>query len=153
MAFPVQGQTYEFFIHLVDINDPRFFLDDPDIQDGDFTISLNGNLFTPMAITPTVSPVNSNLVRVNLTTTEMVAKVNIVGSDLDDPPEWEEIGIFIDVPTGSVETILDIEQGDRIETRSRLTINKQGTTTPVLDKTITGSLLTPDVKIETENAP
>lgn len=47
-------------------------------------------------------------------------------------------------------TILtDIQLGDRIESNDQLIINKQGTITPVLDKKITGSLLTPNVTIRT----
>lgn len=150
MAFPVQGEAYVFDIHLVDIDDPRFFLINPDIEAGDFQISRDGATFVDLNTLPVVTPANSNLVRISLSAFEMnVPKVNIVGLDQAETPLWEEIGIFIDVPTGSVETILDIEKGDRIETRSRLIINKQGTNDAVLDKAIGGSLLTPDVIITT----
>ena len=49
----------------------------------------------------------------------------------------------------NVQTLLDIEQGDRTETNNRLIINRVGTLDSVLDKEITGSLLTPNVTIRT----
>lgn len=52
----------------------------------------------------------------------------------------------------NVETLLDIEQGDRTETNVRLIINRAGTLDSVLDKEITGSLLTPNVTIRTTDS-
>ena len=49
----------------------------------------------------------------------------------------------------NVQLLTDIDQGDRTETNNRLIINKAGTLDSVLDKEITGSLLTPNVTIRT----
>lgn len=49
--------------------------------------------------------------------------------------------------------VLDILEGDHVENSIRLLINRKGTTIPVLDKLIKGSLLAPDVTITTEESP
>lgn len=48
---------------------------------------------------------------------------------------------------------LDILEGDKIENNISLTINRKGTTIPVLEKQIKGSLLQPDIEIRTEELP
>ena len=74
--------------------------------------------------------------------------VNIQAQDQDEA-EWQDLGIVLSLPVGSTDTILDIVEGDHIETSQSIVINKKGTTTPVLSKTITGSLLSEGVTIET----
>lgn len=51
----------------------------------------------------------------------------------------------------NVQLLTDLQEGDRIETSVRLLINKAGTSTPILDKTISGSLLQNNVIITTED--
>lgn len=48
-----------------------------------------------------------------------------------------------------VATLLEIQQGDRIETNTRLIINREGTGVALIDKEIIGSLLTQNVTIRT----
>ncbi len=75
----------------------------------------------------------SVMVKVTLTSVEMTgSKINIIGIDQTTISEWQDLIVSIDVPTGNVETLTDLDEGDRIETNSRLIINKAGTTTPIL---------------------
>ena len=75
----------------------------------------------------------SVMVKVTLTSVEMTgSKINIIGIDQTAISEWQDLIVSIDVPTGNVETLTDLDEGDRIETNSRLIINKAGTTTPIL---------------------
>ncbi len=95
----------------------------------------------------------SVMVKVTLTSVEMTgSKINIIGIDQTTISEWQDLIVSIDVPTGNVETLTDLDEGDRIETNSRLIINKAGTTTPILDKKITGSLLRDGVTITTKDS-
>lgn len=149
MAFPVQDVAYEFTVHLVDVNNPDRFLIDPPIEAGDFRITLGGGPLFDLDILPTVVPAGSSFVLIQLTAAEMQSKVNIIARDQGDNPVWEEMGIFIDVPTGSVESIFDLEEGDRTETFDQFSIKKRGTATILLQKDITGSLLSDNVTIKT----
>jgi crotonobetainyl-CoA:carnitine CoA-transferase CaiB-like acyl-CoA transferase len=90
---------------------------------------------------------------VSLTADEMNAdKVNIFAQD-QAGAEWFEALVDLDVPTGNIDTAVDILEGDHIENSTSLVINRKGTTTPVLNKQIKGSQLQPDIEIITEEAP
>ncbi len=153
MALPVQDTPFTFFMPLVSLGDPNTFIVNPTIAAGDFLVSTNGAAFVPLATLPVVEPVGSTLVRIDLSSSEMGgAKVNVQGRDVSGD-EWQDVMVFIDVPEGSVETVLDIQEGDHIESSGSLVINKRGTTTPVLEKDITGSLLSPSVTLRTTDPP
>ena len=51
--------------------------------------------------------------------------------------------------TITLERLLDLLEGDHIETSTSLRINKRGTSTALLEKDITGSLLSPSVTLTT----
>lgn len=53
----------------------------------------------------------------------------------------------------ALQLILDIMEGDHVETNLAVLINKKGTEIPVLAKQIIGSLLQPDIEIRTEEQP
>lgn len=54
-----------------------------------------------------------------------------------------------EVVAENVDTLLKIDQGDRIETNKRLIINQAGTEIPLLDKEISGSLLADNIAVST----
>jgi hypothetical protein len=151
MALPNKGEAYVFYMGLVDSLDAEAFKVNPTIASGDFTVSKDGGAFTTLATLPVVSPAGSVSVKVSLSASEMDAdKVNIHAKDLAGA-EWFEALVDIDVPRGNVDTAVDILEGDHIENRTTLLINRKGTTTPVLSKKITGSLLPSGIQIETED--
>jgi len=140
MTLPVKNQAYDFYVAMSDKLDPDTFKINPTIAAGDFKVSTDGSAFTNLITLPAVDPSGSRTVRISLSAAEMNGeKVNIQGIDAAGD-EWQDILASIDVPEGSIETILDIMEGDRIESATSLVINKKDTTTALIDKTITGSL-------------
>jgi len=149
MSLPVKGEAYTFYVSLVDISDPDNFKSNPTIAAGDFQISIDDSTFANLTNLPTVTPASSIQVKIVLTSTEMTGdKVNAQGID-QAGDEWQDIYVAIDVPTGSVETLTDIAEGDQTETSARMIIKKKDTETIVLDKDITGSLLDPSITVRT----
>ena len=153
-SLPLQNEQYVFYVGLGNSLDPDNFLADPDIEAGDFQRSIDGAAFTNLDILPVVTPTGSVMVKITLSSLEMSGeKVNVVGKDQTDPSEWQDIIISIDVPTGNVETLTDLQEGDRVETSTSLVINKAGTEDKILNKTIAGSLLQNNVIITTKDTP
>ena len=149
MSLPKKSEAYDFYLALVDTTDSRLFVEDPTIELGDFKVSKDGGSYVNLESLPVTTPAGTFSVKIDLSATEMGAdKVLVKAQDVDDD-EWNEVLVFIDVPIGNIDTLVDIEEGDRTETSVRLLINKKGTTIPVLDKDITGSLLSPDVTVTT----
>lgn len=149
MTVPVSGQAYTFFVSLVSLVDGRDFVVDPDIAPGDFQVSTDGSALAALAGPPIVSPTGSVLVAVSLTASEMNgSKINVVGSDIAGG-QWEDLSIMIDTPAASVETVFDVLDGDHVESSTNLTINKKNTLDPLIQKDISGSLLSPSVTIRT----
>ena len=149
MTLPVSGVEYSFTIQLVDSANPADFLASPTIAAGDFQVSTDGGALANLTNLPTNSPAGSILVNVTLTASEMAgAKISVVGIDAAGAA-WEDIAINIDVPTGSIETVLDLVEGDHVETNSSLVIKRKGTSTEILNKTVTGSLLSDSVTVTT----
>lgn len=149
MALPRQNTPYTFSMSLVALVDPDNFISNPTIAAGDFRVSTDGGAFANLATLPVVEPAGSSLVKFDLSASEMTgAKVNLQGRDLLGG-EWQDVDVFIDAPTGNVETVIDIQEGDHIESSTSLVINKRGTIIPVLEKDITGSLLSPSVTVRT----
>lgn len=149
MSLPLKNQAYEFYLGLGDILNPDEFVANPTIAAGDFQISIDGSVFVNLDTLPIVEPAGSIMVKVSLSASEMNGeKVNVKADDASGN-EWQPAIISIDVPEGNVETLTDLELGDRIETNNRLVVNKAGTLTTILDKEITGSLLTPNVTLRT----
>ncbi len=148
MALPKKGVAYDFFISLIDLDDSSQFLVDPTIVTGDFQISRDDAAFTNINV-PVVTPAGSSSVKVSLSAQDMNAdKVVVQGIDQDD--EWQQITIFIDIPSGNVDGLFDFNEGDRSESSTRLMIKKKDTEDIILDKDIAGSLLSPSVTITTE---
>lgn len=149
MPLPVNGESYNFFLSLVSLVDGRDFVTDPDIALGDFQFSTDGSALANLASLPTVSPAGSKFVSVTLSDFEMTGqKINIQGSDLS-ADQWEDVTVTIDIPTASTETIHDVQSGDHVETSTNLTINKKNTLDALIQKDISGSLLSPSVTVRT----
>lgn len=149
MSEPRKGQAYEFFVSLSDIFDPQFFVVNPTIATNDFQVSKDGGLFANLATLPVVAPALSSSVKINLNISEMTAdKIVVKGKDLAGD-QWGDIMAFIDAPAGNSETTLDLLEGDKRESSTNQKIFLKGTTTLLLEKNITGSLLQSDVTINT----
>ena len=149
MTLPVRGEIYQFYLTLVSESDPTTFLTNPTIAEGDFQISIDGSALANLTSLPTVNPANSGLVNVVLSATEMDGeKINVVAID-QSGSEWQSVVAVIDVPEGSEESNYNLLTGDHTETSTSSIIKKRGTTTELLNKTVTGSLLDPDVTITT----
>ena len=120
MSDPVSGVEYIFFFELVDLSNPNFFLINPPIVEGDFKRSLNGAALANFTNLPEVTPPNSTWVKAVLTAAEMpLGNVNWQGKD-QSTAQWQDIGDSISVPNGNTDTILDIIEGDHIETNISL---------------------------------
>lgn len=149
MTLPIQNEAYTFFTALVSQANPAEFQIDPTIAAGDFQVSIDGAALANLTTLPVVSPAGSFIVQVDLSAAEMGgAKVNVVAIDAADD-EWDQSFLGIDVPTASTESLYNIEVGDHIETSTRLIVNEAGTSTALVDKTITGSLLSSSVTLAT----
>lgn len=149
MTQPIKGQAYDFYVGLDDINESFSFVTNPTIEAGDFQVSVDGGALANITTLPVVTPSGSQSVKVSLSASEMSGdKVVVLGSDAADD-EWGDIQAFLDLETGTTQTVIDILEGDHVETRDRLIINKKDTTDSVLDKSITGSLLSASVTIQT----
>ena len=150
MPVPVINTAYTFSVALADVSDPSSFKVSPTIAAGDFQTSLDGGAYANLATLPVVTPSGSVSVLVSLSADEMNgAKVNVLAKDVSGA-EWQDLLMTIDIPTGSVESVHDIQEGDIVETSTGQTVNKKNTTTALLAKNITGSLLSPSVTITTK---
>ena len=150
MSVPVKGVAYTFYLTLVSQAASNTFQVNPTIVAGDFQISIDGAAFTNLSTIPVVSPAGSVGVLVTLSAIEMDGdKIQVVGLDAAGA-EWFDVMAFLDVPTGSEETAVDILEGDHQESKTSLKIFKKGTGTELIDKIITGSLLKEGVVIQTD---
>lgn len=149
MSLPLQNEAYVFYVALSAQADPSTFVTDPTIAAGDFTVSIDGGGFSNLTTLPVVEPAGGILVRVDLSALEMAGeKINVFAQDAAGD-EWAEALIGLDLPVANSETLFAIENGDRIETSTRLIVNEEGTSTAIIDKTITGSLLSSSVTLTT----
>ncbi len=153
MPQPHKGEAYEFYIALTDFKDPSKFKVDPVIATGDFKISKGGGALANLATTPVVSPAGSFNVKVNLSAVEMTGtdKVSILARDVAGE-NWKDKLIFIDIPDGNAEKSMAILLGNHTETRESLIIRDHITDEILLNKRITGSLLSETVTLRTEDA-
>lgn len=149
MALNQKGVAYDFYVSLTDLGDPQQFVTDPTIEAGDFKRSVDGGTFANLATLPVVEPSGSSTVKISLSSAEMSGnKVVVEGKDASGE-EWGDISVFLDNPEGTVDSVLDIIEGDHDETSTSLKVFKKGTTTTVLDKVVAGSLLRSDVTVTT----
>ena len=150
MPVPVFATSYTFYVSLADSLDPSSFLTNPTIATGDFMKSVDGAPFVNLTNTPFVLPPGSTTVQVTLTAAEMTGDKVAVQAIDQSGDQWQDLIATIDIPTASTETVNDIQEGDHTETSASLKIHKKGTGTVLLDKKITGSLLSPSITIRTD---
>ena len=152
-SLPLKNTEYIFYAVVGDLGDLNQFKINPTIAAGDFQVSIDGSAFANLSTLPVVTPTGSETIKITLSAAEMNGdKVNVLGKDISGG-QWQSVFIPIDVPSGNVESLTDLQEGDRIESNVRLIINKAGTSDALLDKKITGSLLTPNVTIRTTDTP
>ena len=146
---PLRGVAFDFYFKLGAVSDPSKFLTNPTLATGDFQVSTDDSAFAPLANLPTLVEAGQGWVKAILNVAEMTGDIaNFTAKEVSGD-EWEEIAISIPIPDGNTNTIVNILEGDHIETSTSLTINKRGTLTPVLQKDITGSLLSPSITLRT----
>lgn len=156
MTLPVAGVAFTYPVTLRSQLTSKV-LSNPTIAAGDFTVSTDGGAFANLATLPFVTPSGSGRVLLSFSAAEMTgaSEVLVLARDVSedtlvDDTTWEAFDVTISLVTGSSETVNDILQGDRIENSVRSRVFKKGTTVnPLLDKKITGSLLTTSVTIGT----
>lgn len=149
MALPKRAEAYSFTISLVDTASPSNFKVNPTIAAGDFKISKDDGALINLATLPVVIPAGSVLVLISLTATEMTAdKFSITGKDAAGD-EWNEVTLTLDIPSGNIDTVNDLLEGDISESSTGVIIKKKGTSTEILNKDIAGSLLSPSVTVTT----
>ena len=148
MAEPVKGEQYDFSIGLDSVLGSGFQTN-PTIAAGDFQISLDGGGFANLSNLPSVVPAGSDAVRIIVSAVEGNSdKVVIVGKD-QAGDEWNDVFVFIDFPVANSQSAVDILEGDHVETKESMVINKKATTTALVNKKIIGSLLSSGVTIRT----
>lgn len=150
MAEPRRGVSYEMFIALTNLNEPQFFIENPTIAAGDFQISKDGGIFVDLTTLPVVTPASSNTLKINLSATEMTADKIVINGKDQSADEWADFFAFIDNPENNIESLTDIIEGDHQESSTRIKIFKKGTLDVILDKVVTGSLLSPNVTVNTK---
>lgn len=156
MTLPVAGVAFEYPIVLLGQDGQP--IDNPTLAAGDFTVSTDGAAFANMATLPTVTPAGSGRVLLSFNAAEMTGTNEVLMRAKDvsaeanpDATSWLAQDVTISLVTGNSETVNDLLQGDRIETSVRSQVFKKGTSTELLDKKITGSLLRTNVTITTED--
>jgi len=146
MPEPVRGVAYTFSVAVIDGADSTSFKANPTIAAGDFKVSTDSATFANLFTLPVVTPTGSISILVSLSASEMTGdKVVVQGIDAAGD-EWDDIMIFIDIPTALP---LDILEGDHVESRLSSVINKKGTSTAVISKTVGGSLLSDGITVTT----
>jgi len=149
MPDPVRGVAYTFTIAVIDSADSTSFKASPTIAAGDFQVSTDGATFANLSTLPVVTPSGSIAILITLSASEMTGdKIVVQGIDAAGA-EWDDIMIFVDVPTALP---LDLIEGDRVESRTSVVINKKNTTTAILSKTISGSLLSDGITVATTDS-
>ena len=150
MAEPRKGVAYAMFIALTDLAEPQSFIVNPTLAVGDFKISKDGGTFVNLITLPVVTPASSNTVKVDLSAVEMSAdKIVVTGIDAAGE-QWANFFAFIDNPANNIEGLTDLIEGDHQESSTTVKIFKKETLDVLLDKVVTGSLLSPNVTVNTK---
>ncbi len=146
-TLPEQNQPYEMPLLLEEKATGDWYIDAP-IVAGDFKVAIDFGTFVNVTNLPLAVPTGSAQVRLSMTAAEFGGnKVLVIGHDPDGL--WKDIGIFFDLILGTVQTLIDIEEGDRTETSLELLIEKKDTSEVLIQKKIGQSLLAPDITLTT----
>ncbi len=153
MSLPQLNKSYKFFLPLVDKSDPSEFVTSPTIEAGDFQVSVDGGAYSNLDNLPVVTPAGSVQVEIMTSAIEMSgSKVSIFGRD-QSGGQWSDVFIFLDLVDGTIETIVDILEGDHTENSIRALVKKKGTGDILIDKKVSGSGLSPNITVTTREQP
>ena len=147
MTLPIKGIEFTFIAKLDSVLNDGFQVD-PTMVTGDFQASTDSGAFTNLPI-PVVTPANTSSVLVTVPAFQATGDTVEVRALDQAGDEWNEVSYIFELFDGSLETVSDILQGDIAESSAQITIKKKGTATVVLQKVVTGSLLSPSVTINT----
>lgn len=151
MSLPIKGVEFTFIAKLDSVLNDGFQVN-PTLASGDFQVSTDSGAFVNTAI-PVVTPAGSASVLVTISTSQANGDtVEVQAKDQTDPVEWNEVSYIFELFDGSLEVINDIIQGDIQESSARIIIKKKDTSDVVLDKKITGSLLSTSVTVNTSES-
>ncbi len=150
MADPQKSVAFTTDVPLIDKNDSSQFLLNPTIAAGDFKVSVDGGAYGNMDNLPAVTPGASRTVRLIFSANEMSGEnLTMLGIDVAGD-EWQDVFIAINIPVSTVDNVFDVMEGDHVESSTSLVVNKKDTTTALINKKITGSLLSPSVTVTTK---
>jgi hypothetical protein len=148
MALPIKGVEFTFIAKLDSVLNDGFQVN-PTLATGDFQSSTDGAAFVNVAI-PVVTPSGSSSVLVTVSAAAADGDtVEILAKDQTSPIEWNEVSYVFELFDGSLEVVNDILQGDITESSASVTIKRKGTSTVLVQKDITGSLLSTSVTVNT----
>lgn len=150
MALPITNVAYVYDGFSVgDASNPDDWKVNPTIAAGDFLVSTDGGTKVNLATLPVVTPAGSDEIRISLSAAEMNGAQVVVSAKDVAGAEWQQAKLTITIPTGNSETTNDLLAGDITETSTSQIIKKRGTSTVLLQKDVTGSLLSPSVTVTT----
>lgn len=148
MTLPVKGQAFSFIAKLDSVLEDGFQVN-PTLAVGDFQVSINSGPFVNTAL-PVVTPAGSSSVLVSVSAAQADGDtVEVLAKDQTSPIEWNEVSYVFELFGGSIEVVNDILEGDILESKTGLTINKKGTLSVLVQKRIEGSLLPASVTVKT----
>ena len=148
MSLPIKGEEFTFVAKMDSVAADGFQVN-PTLATGDFQASVDSGAFQNIPI-PVVTPAGSSSVLVTVPSAQANGDiVEIFAKDVAGD-EWNEVSYVFELFDGSIEVINDIIQGDIAESSVNVTIKKKDTEDIVLQKTITGSLLSPNVTVNTK---
>lgn len=115
MPTPKKGVAYSFDTTLVNASARPSFKASPTLAAGDVKISKDEGALTNLTTLPTVSPAGGANVYVPLSATEMTAdRISIFFTDQTLPKEWDDVHIFLDTTTFTVDDLATSEQVDQL---------------------------------------
>jgi len=95
---PTKNEEFKIRVSLEDFTNPGNFKVSPTIAAGDFKVDIDGAGLTNLATIPSISPVGSVLVLVELSAAEMNGDViTLVAVDQTTPKQWSDL--VISIPT------------------------------------------------------
>lgn len=93
---PVKNEDFRTFVALDDYATPGAFRSSPTIAAGDFQVSKDGGAFANLTTLPSVAPAATEMVQIDLSSTEMNADVVVIRcKDQTSPPEWSPLILTI----------------------------------------------------------
>ena len=93
---PVKAEDFRTYVALEDYATHGTFKTSATIAAGDFQVSKDGGAFANLTTLPTVAPASSEMVQIDLSSTEMNADVVVIRcKDQTSPPEWSPLILTI----------------------------------------------------------